>query len=155
VATESDFEFALRSLEKAGHEIKIDQYGFALSWTTAIESKFHGVEREAFRRVRPQCQQALEQLSCAYVKATGSGKPEVAFWLKRTEFGIPWLDIGIEAVVLGKMLDGALKTSTPLIVEQRQNVLAATGQLLSNSRALIEITVSDAKPRGDFAKLFP
>ena len=152
-AAAPDFEKAQRLLEKADHEIKRSLYGFAFAFEGAMAGKFGGVDRQAIDRIRPQLVAALEPLRRAREQASPAGKERVDFWVKRTQFGIDWMDLGVAAADLGKMLGDARKAGQPLTAQQKQEALAAMDQLLARARALIEIIVSDAKHIGDLGQI--
>ena len=61
--------------------------------------------------------------------------------------------MGLEAADLGKLLGDARKPGRELTAEQKEKALAATDQLLSHTKALIEIIVSDAKHIGDLGQI--
>ena len=93
------------------------------------------------------------QLQQARANATPAGKAQVDFWLKRTQFGIAWLDLGVATADLGQLLGAARKAGSPLTAEQKMNALAATDKLIRDARAMIEIIVSDAKHIGDLGQI--
>lgn len=152
-AAAPDFEHAQRILERADREIKKTLYGFAFAWPEAIPGKLGGVNREAIAQIRPQFEAAVASLRLAREKATKEGRARVEFWLKRTEFGIGWLDLGVETADLGKLLGPALKTQTPLTKDQKQQALESVDQLINHTRELIEIISSDAKHIGDLGQI--
>ncbi|MSO21715.1 MAG: hypothetical protein EXQ58_00370 [Acidobacteria bacterium] len=152
-AAAPDFEQALRTLEKADREIKKNLYGFAFAFEGAMQSKLKRVNREAIEQIRPQFESAAEQLRRAHQKAGMRDKGHVDFWLKRTQFAIQWLDLGVAAADLGRLLGDALQPGTGLTREQKQKALAAMNKLLLGAEALIEIIVSDAKHIGDLGQI--
>ena len=152
-AAAPDFEQAQRILEKADHEIKKTLYGFAFSWPETIPGMLGGVDREAIAKIRPQFESAVAMLRQAREKATKEGLSRVEFWLKRTEFGIGWLDLGVETADLGKLLGPDLKIQIPLTQDQKQKSLESVDQLLNHTRELIEIISSDAKHIGDLGQI--
>jgi hypothetical protein len=152
-AAAPDFKQAQRILEKADHEIKKTLYGFAFPWPETIPGMLGGVDREAIAKIRPQFESAVAMLRRAREKATKEGLPRVEFWLKRTEFGIGWLDLGVETADLGKLLGPDLKAQTPLTQDQKQKSLESVDQLLNHTRELIEIISSDANHIGDLGQI--
>ena len=148
-----EFERAMRSLERTDRYVKEHLHGFAFPWITAMDSKFHGVNRKAVDWVRAQYEIARGDLQKAREGASANGRERVDFWWKRTNFGIKWLDIGVEAADIGKMLGPSLKDGAPLAEKQKQEALAATDKLLADARSLIEIIISDAKSRGDLGEI--
>ncbi len=152
-AAAPDFEQAQRILEKADREIKKTLYGFAFAWPETIPAMLGGVDREAIAKIRPQFEAATEALHRSRNKATKEGSARVEFWLKRTEFGIGWLNLGIEAADLGKLLGPDLKSQKPLAQDQKRKALESIDQIILHSRELIEIISSDAKHIGDLGQI--
>ena len=148
-----DFETALQTLENADRDVKKHLYGFAFAWITAMEEKFRHVDREAVERLRAQYVKATGELRRAREHATGQGRDRVDFWLKRTDFGIRWLDLSVEAADLGGMLGNSLKAGSPLATDEKQRALAAADQLLAGVRSLIGVIVTDAKSPGDLGEI--
>lgn len=152
-AASPDFEQAQRILEKTDHEIKTSLYGFAFSFPTTIPGKLKGANREAVARIRSQFEAAVAPLRRAREKATKPGRARVDFWLKRTEFGIRWLDFGVEVADLGKLIGRTRETRTDLTPDQKEKALVAADQLLGHTRELIEIIASDAGHIGDLGQI--
>jgi hypothetical protein len=147
------FEQAQRILEKADHEIKKALYGFAFPWPETIPGMLGGVDQDTIARIRPMFESALSILFRARKKATKEGLPRVEFWLKRTQFGIGWLDLGAETAALGKLLGPDIKTQTPLKRELKQKSLESLDHLLIHTRELIELIMSDAGHIGDLGQI--
>ena len=148
-----DFEAAQRILERADNEIKKSLYGFAFAWPETIPGKLRGVNLEAIDRIRLQFERALTKLRRARQVVTQQGKPRVDFWIKRTEFGLGWLELGVKAADLGQLLGPALKEGTPLPEGQQRTALKAADELLRHARELIEIIVTDARHIGDLGQI--
>jgi hypothetical protein len=148
-AAAADFERALRAIEKSDRDVKEHLYGFAFPWITAIADKFKGVDREAVAKLRGQYESIGSDLRKARENASPQGRERVDFWQKRTDFAIRWLDVGVQAADIGKLLGPGLKTGAPLPAAKKQEALAATDRLLVAAKAMIEVIVSDAKSPGD------
>ena len=149
----ADFQQALQTIEKVDREVKKCLYSFAFSFEGAMENKLKGVDQEAIDRIRPQLERAAAQLRRAGLKASERGIGYVDFWLKRTQFAIQWLDLGVAGASLGRTLGEARPLSAALTAEQKQNALALTDKLITDAKALIEIIVSDAKHIGDLGQI--
>lgn len=147
------FEQAQRILEKADRQIKKELYGYAFAFEGAMAGKLGGVKRDVIARLRPQYVAALAELRRAQIKATPTGRSQVNFWLKRTQFGIAWLDLGVATADLGQLLGDARKAGISLTVEQKRKALVSVDKLLRDARHMIEIIVSDAKHIGDLAQI--
>lgn len=148
-----DFEQAQHILENADHEIKKTLYGFAFAWPETIPGMINGVYREAIAKIRPRFEAAIAALQQAKKKTTKEGLHLVEFWLKRTEFGIGWLDLGIETADFGKLLGPALQTQNPLTQDQKLKAIESVDKLINHTRELIEIISSDAKHIGDLGQI--
>lgn len=149
----SDFERVLRTLERADREAKDYLYGFAFAFEGALANKLNGVNRAAIARLRPQFSKAAEDLRRARAKTAGPARAPIDFWLKRTQVAIGWLDLGVAAADLGRLLGEIRRSGIPLTTEQKKKALAATDSMQREARVLIELVASDARSPGDLGQV--
>lgn len=118
-----------------------------------MANKLNSVDREAIDRIRPQLERAAAIMFSARLKAAERGIGYIDFWLKRTHFAIQWLNLGVATANLGQVLGEAGQRGAPLTAEQKRQAITVADKLVMDSKALIEIIVSDAKHIGDLGQI--